>query len=257
MHSDHNPDPAQGVFTTLLVADGEPILLDAHLARLGASLTALYGAELPADAGRLVLERAAGIDMGRLRLSARPRAGGGLDLEVTATAIDPGIVLPPWEAGLELRSAACPGWSGAHKWSDRDRLEALERDSAPATPLLVDGAGNALETSRANVFAVVENTLVTAPADGSVLPGVMRARTLAIARDARLDVRERPLPLDELAAAGEAFATGAVRLLEPIRELDGRTLPGPGAVTALVGDALAALLPRARRPRAPARRPAR
>jgi branched-subunit amino acid aminotransferase/4-amino-4-deoxychorismate lyase len=36
------PDPQQGVFETLLVLNGRPIELDAHLARLEASLKALF-----------------------------------------------------------------------------------------------------------------------------------------------------------------------------------------------------------------------
>src|SRR5215218_1872712 len=43
------PDPAGGVFSTLLVRDGLALAADAHLARLGASVAELYGAALPAD----------------------------------------------------------------------------------------------------------------------------------------------------------------------------------------------------------------
>ena len=37
------PDPALGVFETLLVRDGTAQALDAHLARLAASVADLYG----------------------------------------------------------------------------------------------------------------------------------------------------------------------------------------------------------------------
>ncbi|MEX2413240.1 MAG: aminotransferase class IV, partial [Thermoleophilaceae bacterium] len=37
------PDPALGIFETLLVVDGEPIALDAHLARMSASARQLFG----------------------------------------------------------------------------------------------------------------------------------------------------------------------------------------------------------------------
>jgi hypothetical protein len=41
------PDPARGVFETILAVDGEPVLLDEHLARLAASVAELYELELP------------------------------------------------------------------------------------------------------------------------------------------------------------------------------------------------------------------
>ncbi|HEY6397797.1 MAG TPA: chorismate-binding protein, partial [Solirubrobacteraceae bacterium] len=43
------PDPAHGVFETVLIEDGVAVLLDAHLERLAASVRALYGIELAPD----------------------------------------------------------------------------------------------------------------------------------------------------------------------------------------------------------------
>jgi branched-subunit amino acid aminotransferase/4-amino-4-deoxychorismate lyase len=61
---------------------------------------------------------------------------------------------------------------------------------------------------------------------------------IAIARDLGIDVDERPLGLDEVARASEAFTTGAVRGIEPVSRVDGSDLPGPGPVGALLGDRL-------------------
>ena len=47
------PDPARGVFETLLAVDGEPVLLDEHLRRLEASTLELYGEPLPGDRPRV------------------------------------------------------------------------------------------------------------------------------------------------------------------------------------------------------------
>src|ERR1700709_2296469 len=59
------PDPARGVFETMLVLAGEPVELEAHLDRIEASLAALYGAGLPPAAAGLARERTAGPPPGR------------------------------------------------------------------------------------------------------------------------------------------------------------------------------------------------
>ena len=74
-----------------------------------------------------------------------------------------------------------------------------------------------LEASRANVFIVEGDRLVTPPADGRILPGVTRARLLAL-----LDVREEIVSLDRLADADEAFLSGSVRGVEAVSVCGGR-----------------------------------
>jgi len=81
-----------------------------------------------------------------------------------------------------------------------------------------------LEASRASVFAVIEGVPVTPPADGRILPGVTRARVLALAERLGLAPAERELRMDELIAADEVFLVGSVRGVEPARELDGTEL---------------------------------
>jgi len=226
------PDPAQGVFETLLVVGGAPVELDAHLERLRASARALYDGELPAGARELALARAAGLELGRLRLSLTPAAAR---VEATAEAVDRATVLPGWELALDLRSVAVAGWNGAHKWVDRRLLDRLDAGAAPECALLVERERGALETTRANLFAVGEDgVLRTPPLDGAVLPGLVRARVLALARGVGVEVREERLPLRRLLAARELFATGSVRGVEPVRSLDGVVLDGPGPVTARV-----------------------
>jgi para-aminobenzoate synthetase/4-amino-4-deoxychorismate lyase len=215
------PDPARGVFETLLVVAGAPVELDAHLARLRTSLDALYGAPLPADAEPLVASGAAELDLGRLRLSATPSGAGAVELDVVTAAIDAAIVCPPWERGLELRSCPVADWAGGHKWADRRLLESLEAASAPATPLLTGAGGVLLETSRANLFVVDgDGRIATPPADGRILPGVARMRAIEAARAAGVEVVERPVAPAALAGAREAFVTGSIRCVEPVRSFD-------------------------------------
>jgi para-aminobenzoate synthetase/4-amino-4-deoxychorismate lyase len=232
------PDPARGVFATLLVVDGVPVELDAQLARLRASVRELYGAELPASAAELAVEQAHGLALGRLRLTVAP---GPADVRCVAAAepVDRAIVLPGWACALDLRGVTVAGWRGAHKWADRRPLERLDARVEPAGALLVDPAGGVLETSRANVFALgADGVLRTPPADGSILPGIARALVIALAREAGVAVREEPLATADLIAAPEVLATGAVRGIEPVRTLDGIALGSAGELTAALRDGL-------------------
>jgi para-aminobenzoate synthetase/4-amino-4-deoxychorismate lyase len=95
-------------------------------------------------------------------------------------------------------------------------------------PLLVDKGDEVLEASRANVFAVEGETLLTPPADGRILPGVTRARAIEAAAALGIDVREEPLTRERLRRAGEAFLTGSIRGVEPVGSIDGAGLRPPG-----------------------------
>jgi para-aminobenzoate synthetase / 4-amino-4-deoxychorismate lyase len=215
------PDPTRGVFETLLVVDGDPVELPAHLERLRASVERLYGQPLPDCAASLIRDGTRGIGRGRVRLDSRPQ-DGAIALAVKAVAIDPAILFPPRDRGPELRSQVIDGWHGEHKWADRRLLESLEADNAPATPLLVDRDGAVLETPRANVFVVrADGSLATPAADGRVLPGVARARAIALARAVDVEVAETSLTRSDLAEAREVFLTGSVRGVEPVRSIDG------------------------------------
>jgi para-aminobenzoate synthetase / 4-amino-4-deoxychorismate lyase len=233
------PDPSIGVFETLLVVDGGPIELDRHLARLDASVDDLYGLDLPHEAGDMVRDGARDIELGRLRLDARPDAAG-LALDVRAVAIDAAILLPPWERGAELAVAVVSDWRGAHKWGDRALLDSLDAAAAPATALLVDAGGAVLETTRANVFVVrPDGSVATPPADGRILPGVTRQLAIEIARASGVEVVEADLTRADVDAAREVFTTGSVRGVEPVRSIDGRTVGGPDpGVAATIAAAL-------------------
>ncbi len=211
----------------MLVVDSTPIELDRHLERLASSVGQLYGASLPGGAADIVRASARGVELGRLRLDARPDAAE-VALEVRAVAIDAAILLPPWERGAELATAEVVDWHGAHKWADRALLDALDAAAAPATALLVDAGGAVLETTRANVFAVrPDGSVVTPPADGRILPGVTRSLAIEIASAAGVDVVAAEIARADIDTAREVFTTGSVRGVEPVRSIDGRMVGGP------------------------------
>lgn len=214
---------SKGVFETMLVVEGRPVELDAHMARLGASLEALFGAAAPVGARDDLLAKTNGLSLGRVRLTVAP-ASGGHAYAIAVADVDRATVFPGWESGVALRGVPAPDWDGGHKWADRSGLERLEASLGDAVPLLLGEGGTPLETSRANLFAVRGGTLTTPPLDGRVLPGIARMRTIEIAGALGIEVRERAMTLAGLRAADEVFLTGSVRGIEPVRSLDGAEL---------------------------------
>lgn len=231
MTSRAKPDPAQGIFETMLVVRGEPVLPAAHLGRLEASLEAVYGIGLPAQAHRVVTERAEGLELGRLRLTVTPSESAP-ELEVDAGELDGWPHFP--EQPVSLRSHQIDGGLGCHKWADRAALPTAAPGEAP---LLIDGE-EVLEAAWASVFAVRNGAVFTPPLDGRILPGVTRATTIELARARGLEVVERAIPLADLRQADEVFLTNSIRGIEVVDSVDGAPLRAPGPVTALLGSDL-------------------
>jgi branched-chain amino acid aminotransferase len=96
--------------------------------------------------------------------------------------------------------------------------------------VLRDQAGMIAEAPTANAFAVIAGTLVTPPL-GTILDGITRDAILAIAREERIPVEERPLPVEAFHAADEAFLSATSFVIAPIGEIDGRALAAPGPIT--------------------------
>lgn len=230
------PDPEQGVFETMLVLDGRPVELDAHLARLEASLAELFPDRAAPDLRQEIESCAAGTDLSSMRVTIAPAAAGELQAKIeNRGALGALVALFTTKApvravkvcGLTLR-----GGLGAHKWADRGLLEEAQATlPAGSLPLIVDEDGTVLEASRANVFAVRDGALFTSPLDGRILPGITRMRVLEIADDAGVETRETALRRDDLLAADDVFLTGSVRGIERVRYVDGAPVSGGDDVT--------------------------
>lgn len=228
------PDTSQGLFETLLVVEERPVELGAHLDRLAVSLERVFGASLPAGLEDEIGERARGLRLGRMRVTVG-RDGASTRAQLAAEDVDPADVFPTWERGADLRSVVFSGGLGEHKWGDRRPLSGVAEGTVP---LLLDYGYEVLEAGRANVFAVFGEVLATPRADGRILPGIARAGAIEAAREAGIEVVERPLDRDELLAADEVFLTGSVRGVEPARSLDGAPLPAVTDLSRRVGERL-------------------
>lgn len=105
--------------------------------------------------------------------------------------------------------------------------------------LALDIDGYVAEGSGQNLFLVQGGALYTPPIGASILAGFTRAAVIRLARDLDIGVVEQRLPREMLHTADEAFFTGTVAEVTPIRSVDGRPV-GDGArgpVTRRIQDA--------------------
>jgi para-aminobenzoate synthetase/4-amino-4-deoxychorismate lyase len=230
-------DPGRGVFETMLVVAGRAVELDAHIRRLNASVEALYGLALPAQARSRLLVQASAIEHGKLRLTVIPGAGtsgaattSNPHLTVEAEEIDPGAVFPGPERAASLRSHVIPGGLGEHKWADRDLLDRIATAAPGQLPLLLDTDGAVLEASRASVFVIRNGRLATPPTDGRILPSIARQQAIEVAAGEGIETAMERLTVDDLQST-EVFLTGSVRGIEPVRWLDEAELAPPGEIS--------------------------
>jgi branched-subunit amino acid aminotransferase/4-amino-4-deoxychorismate lyase len=80
--------------------------------------------------------------------------------------------------------------------------------------------GELLETGTANLVAATRHQVCTPPADGRILPGILRARMLA---DPSLAVKEHPLKRSQLRLISEIVLTNCVRGVIPVRRIENDT----------------------------------
>jgi len=81
------------------------------------------------------------------------------------------------------------------------------------------------EVGTMNMFFLIDDELITAPLNGSILPGVTRDSVIRIVKDWRIRMTERSLAIDEVIAAArdgslkEAFGTGTAAVISPVGQI--------------------------------------
>ena len=112
------------------------------------------------------------------------------------------------------------------QWGDlvRGLFEAYDRQSSLA--ILTDGDGFVTEGAGFNVFAVVDQVLVT-PERG-VLQGITRRTAIEIAQETEIPVRIGDVPAGDLYRASEIFLTSTAGGVMAVSTLDGMVV-GKGA----------------------------
>ncbi|MDI6400447.1 branched-chain amino acid aminotransferase [Balneolaceae bacterium ANBcel3] len=78
------------------------------------------------------------------------------------------------------------------------------------------------EVGSMNIFFLIDDTLITPPINGSILPGITRMSVLELARKHKMNVEERPVAIDELIKAHEngklkeIFGSGTAAVISPV-----------------------------------------
>ena len=230
----------EGVYETLRIRQRRSFRLAAHLDRLGTGADTL-GIRVDPVAVR------AGI---AAVVTANDHLGDDVVVRVTCTAgpLDlttpfPGTGVGPPTVVITAQRTRAPG--APPRPPARGHLVALRRElptikstayllsivaqrearaHGASDAILCDRAGRPLEAATANLAAVVDGRVVTAPVGAGILGGVTRTALSEVATACGLVVDERVLDPDELLGASEALLTSAVRGVQPLVRVDGQLI---------------------------------
>jgi D-alanine transaminase len=87
--------------------------------------------------------------------------------------------------------------------------------------------GVVTEGTSNNAYIVIGNRIITRHLSNDILHGITRAAVLRFAREAQMEVEERPFTIAEAQSADEAFITSASAFVMPVVGIDGAPV-GPG-----------------------------
>jgi len=106
----------------------------------------------------------------------------------------------------------------------RELARAADADDA----IRLDDDGNVIECATSNIFVVSDGEVSTPSTDDGALPGIVRARVLALCDKLEITSRVRDLTVRDLRSADELFVTSSLRGVVPVTRLDGvRVAAGP------------------------------
>ncbi len=231
-----------GLFETLRAHSGRPAFLGEHLARLRHGCEAMrlpFPEDLPSRVAATLEANRAGDCAVRVTLTRGPGGRGASPRGAGPPTVLVALSPIPYEEALYARGLGAivsrvPRGPAAVKTTSyaASVLARIEADEAGADEALFqDEAGRLLEATQATLFAVRDGALLTPPL-GPILPGVTRAKLLALAPHAGLRPVEAPLTRDDLLAADEAMLCASVLEVAPLASLDGKPLRrGPFAQT--------------------------
>ena len=221
-----------GLFETIAVRGGQPLLLDRHLTRLADGCARLaiaadiervrhelqsYAAAMGEGVLKLILTRGDGLRgyapdpsaQGRRILQGNPPAA------YPAAHAEQGVRLFPCSTRLSRQ----PLLAGLKHLNRLEQVIARAewRDSEHAEGLMLDQAGRVIEGVFSNLFLVRDGVLITADLKRCGVAGVMRAEILFQAESLGIPVQITDIPLEQLPRADEVFVCNSVYGVWPVR----------------------------------------
>ncbi len=237
---------ADGVYEVTSVLDGKMIDFAGHMKRLARSLNEL-DMDAPVDDAEMEaihreLIRANDIDEGLVYLQVT-RGAADRDFHYPV-GVKPSLVLFTQKKTLTETPASTNGIKVISipdiRWGRRDiKTVQLLAPSMGKMAAKAAGAGDAwlvedgfvTEGTSNNAYIVKNGKIITRNLSTDILHGITRAAVLRFAREAQMEVEERPFTIDEAQAADEAFITSASTFVCPVVEIDGARIgdgtPGP------------------------------
>ena len=107
--------------------------------------------------------------------------------------------------------------------------------------LMLDPHGHVSSCNATNFFWIRDGAVYTS-GGAFCFNCITRANVMALCRANEIPLRAGDYTLDHAHAADEAFVTGTLGGVTPVRALDGHTMAVPGPVTARLRDVYAALM---------------
>ncbi|MGS0541546.1 aminodeoxychorismate lyase [Pseudomonas sp. Y5-11] len=221
-----------GLFETIAVRGGQPILLDRHLTRLAEGCSRLA---IAADIDRVRTELrayAAAMGEGVLKLiltrgdglrgyAPDPAAQGRRILQGNPPAAYPAV---HGEQGVRLFPCATrlsnqPLLAGLKHLNRLEQVLARAewRDGEHAEGLMLDQAGRVIEGVFSNLFLVRDGVLITPDLKRCGVAGVMRAELLFQAESLAIPTQITDVSLEQLQWADEVFICNSVYGVWPVR----------------------------------------
>jgi len=225
------------IYEVIPVYAGRPLLLDAHLARLGNSLRALSIVDPLQEAGwrRLVtdlIERNGSGDMG-VYLQVTRGADRGRDHAFPATSIAPTIFAmassapAPRTDGLRAITLPDTRWGRCDIKATALLANVLSRQAATeagAYEAILTWQGEVTEGSSSSVILIEDQKLIRRPNSEAILPGTTTDLVVALAREAGLPCREETIAVERLHKADEVWLASAMRGVSAVVNIDGKNI---------------------------------